>query len=124
MKLTIVKYTDKVKLIKFLRDPHFSYLRAGDSLQQALYIVNNLPHVFTDLCKNDCDKIQDQIKNCAVSVANLEEWDYHYNDDFGRQYTPPKEFLEAQEWFETLTEEHKNHINEIVKWKSGGHPSA
>jgi hypothetical protein len=111
MKITIHKYSNRIDLIKFLRS------KENIELSKAVEIVKNLPYVFENLSKWDAQCLQREIENFAISTLEKEKEDQEYETSTCN-FDPPQEYKEAVAWEETLSDQQKQYINVIVRWRA------
>lgn len=111
MKLTITKYIDRLKLIKFFRTYYITM-----TLTEAVYNTDNLPYVF-EVSKADGNDIREAIKSFALFSIEEDKEDFGFCN-YNLNINPPQEFLDALGWYSSCTEEQKNYIDQIVLWRS------
>jgi len=113
MRLVIEKCLDRMKLIKFIRT------RESQPLSKTIEIVENLPYMFEYVSKMEAESLQKIMEGFAICSIEREEWE---DDGFPMQFNcninPPQEYIDASAWYETLTDQHKQFVDEIVKWRS------
>jgi len=116
MKLTIIKCSDRIKLVKFFR-----FFTMDLALREAIYRADHLPFTYEDLPPADIREIEKEIRDFAEFV--IEDDDYDNNIPCGvfmynLSINPPQEYVDAMAWYDTLSEKEKNHIEQIIIWKN------
>lgn len=115
MRLIIKKCLNRLKLIKFFRSYIYDL-----PLIKAVYYADNLPYVFDHQDKPDIQEIQTIIKDFTIFSVEDNEEDKEINiyaSCYNLNINPPQTYIEAMDWYETLSDEHKKHIDEIVLWR-------
>lgn len=112
MKLTIIKATNRVELIKFFRKDIKDL-----PLQEAIYYVDNLPYSFVGLSSFTVKDLQERIKVFADFEIKEEAEDMEYGS-YNCNIDPPPEVIQAMTWYETLSQEEKSHVDQLSMWWS------
>ena len=114
MRLVIQEYFDRVKFVKWLR------AKENLPLHEAVEISRNLPYAFEFLSKLDAKAMQQEVAVFAISILEEEEDDKVIDccPIFNWNINPPQEYIDAADWYNTLSDQHKQFVDEIVKWRS------
>lgn len=111
--ITINESSDRIKLIKFFRsfDPYLT-------LSEAVYRADHLPFTY-EKSHADIIDIENQIKNFTkFTVEEKKEDNYCDLTIYNCNINPPQEYIDAMVWYETLSNQEKNHVDQIAIWRS------
>lgn len=118
MILTITKCKDRLGLIKWLR----SFKSQHDiamKLQEAIDIVDHLPHVIEDVfCLSDNDK--EELNNLCEFTMTKEAYE-EFNEDCNINSSPNAAIKEAMIWYDALDDNEKlkaDHLINLAIWRS------
>lgn len=109
--LTITKALNRLNLIKFFRKE-----KKGLELATAIYYADNLPYSFQDISQIAFDQLKEEIKDFAEYEFLTEEDEYQ--KFINQNINPPLEYIEANEWYESLPDKEKEYVNQIGLWRS------
>jgi hypothetical protein len=113
MKISIIKYKDKLKLASFMRRANYNNLQ----LKEVFNLVNNLPvSLFCD--KYEVESLSEELKDIAEFeiIKSQEDIDYELEQDFLN-----KKWDEAQAFYKSLSKEDKEKIDYLIRMS---HPVA
>lgn len=109
LSITINECSNRIKLIKFFRS-YDHYL----SLSEAIYRADHLPFTY-ERSHADIVDIENQIKDFAK--FEIEEEDEYGSIVYNWNINPPQEYIDAVAWYETLSDQEKNHVDQIATWR-------
>lgn len=109
MKLTILATDNKIQLIKTLRQWNPNMI-----LSVAINIVDSLPQYIPYLSEQEAVELKDKLDPFATTSIDREPDDIAYNVNIN----PPPEYIAAMEWYETLRELEKHHIEQIIRCRN------
>lgn len=109
--LKITKVLNRLNLIKFFRKEINNL-----DLQTAVYYVDNLPYLFEDISYYGKDNLIEKIRDFALYEVIIEKeekvvW-------CNQNINPPLEYIEANNWYQTLSDKEKEYVNQFVLWQS------
>lgn len=122
MKVTVSEITNKIGFIHSFRKI-YNHM----SLQEVLSFVNSLPYIIEVSSETEANEIKNSLNNYAkIEIEEEEEIQYDprlgapvgFNILYNCNINPPQEYIDAMAWHDSLSEKEKEHINQIILWRS------
>jgi len=108
---TITEALHRLNLIKFFRKEI-----NGIELSTAVDYADNLPYSFRDISQTYFNELKEKIKD--IALYKLTEEDIENEIWYNQNINPPIEYIEANSWYETLSDKEKSHVDQIVLWRN------